>query len=390
MPHSKMPEFHSPVSVGDDPIVSISHWDVAYDEFEAKNYKASLIGLLNFINPNLLKNVDTNIDIKITKPHGSALVKISITDDKFRLVAPFLKIDKSNKVALMRRVSEVNFNPLNLVQIFLKDDVLWFEFNTDLELCQPNKIYEAIRELCKYCDDYDDEFIEKYKATFFHKPKITALSEEDKEKVWSHFQETGEQYRSYLSYFEQKRWHSSIWDVLAISIFNLANLSCINGSLRTDLDEALFHLYDGNIDGNYRLDRGKKYLNKLFDETTKEDFLSNVYEADKLISLKLRSSNQILQNEFEHHKERIHNSMSEGKYFDSAYVMYVMFLKVLYEYNLDEGHRAVIVHALEKASGVETEKAVDVLKAVYVDFLNGAVESSARMKPKGFFAKLFG
>lgn len=385
MQYTTIPKYRAPISGGYDPIVSVAHWDEAYDAFEAKDYRKSLIGVFNYINPALLENMDTSGDFQLQQAHGSADIKVKISKDKFQISAPFLKIDQANKVAIMRRVAEINFNPLTLAQILLKDDVLWFEFSTELELCQPNKIYEVIREVCVFCDDYDDEFIEKYKAAFYHKPKITPLPAADQDKVWEHFQEIAEQYKGYTEHFEQKRWVGSVWEMIVISFLNIANMSCVNGKLRSDLAEQIYHIYNGDVDTSYRIDSAKSYLKKLF-ATSKEDFLKNVYAAEQFISLKYRSSTQILQNEFEQSRDRVLQEINEGNQFAAAYSMYVVMLRVLYEFNLDDGHKHVITEALVKAGGKESAEALHILQDVYTQFLEGSIEPK---KAKGLFAKLF-
>jgi len=387
MQFSTLPVYQAPVEIGKDPIVSIAHWDDAYKSFEAKEYKKSLIAVLNYINPDLLKKVDTSGDVEINQSHGSAEVKVSITDTKFKISAPFLKIEKANKVALMRRVNEINFTPLNLAQIALKENVLWFDFECELALCQPNKIYEVVREVCVYADDYDDEFIEKYKAEFYHQVQTIPLSRANEEKVWKHFQDIAEQHSQYLEYFEQKRWRGSVWDILVISILNVANMPCINGSLRTELAEELYHLYNSNIDGDYRIDRAKNYLKNLFTKYSREKFIANAYGVEKFISLKFRSSSKILQNEFEQSKERIAQEINDGSHFAAAYSIYLLLLRILYEYNLDEGHKLAITQALEQAGGKESNEALVILQDIYVKFLEGTIDAN---KPKGFFGKLFG
>jgi len=187
-------------------------------------------------------------------------------------------------------------------------------------------------------------------------------------------------------YFEQKRWRGSVWEMIVISILNLANMSCVHGKLRSDLSEELYHLYNGDIDADYRIDKGKSFLKKLFNETSKEEFLKNIYAAEQFVSLKYRSSSQILQNEFETSKDRILQEINDGNHFAAAYSMYVVMLRVLYEFNLDDGHKHVITQALEKAGGKESAEALNILQDVYAQFLEGSVEAK---KPKGFFSKIF-
>lgn len=391
--YTKLPKYRKPLSMLDEPKVAVDRWDAAYDSFEGGNYKDSVVNVINYINPNLLKGKDLSGNVEFTQAHGSALINIKISDDGFFISAPFLKMENANKVALMRRVAEVNFHPLTLAKISLKDDVLWFEYSTPLELCQPNKVYDVIREICVYADDYDDEFIEKYKASFYHEPKITELTDEEKDKVWEHFQEIGEEYKKFAPYFEQKRWGGSMWDIIVISLLNIANMPYVNGVLISDVQEYIYNIYNRDIDFSYRIDKGHSFLMKLFNETSKEELLKNMYYAEKLIPVKYRSSMEILQKEFGYYQENIDKEIGNGQLFAAAYSLQSMFLRVLYDFNVEDAHKKVIQNALEKSSGLEVEDAVKVLNPVFRQFLEGKVgviEEAPKKNKKGLFAKLFG
>ena len=293
-----MPKCYRPIKFSNEPKNNAGYWDRAFEFYEAGQYRNSLLDTINYINPNILKGKDLDAEITSNQPHGSAVIALKITNDEFSISAPFLKTTNANKVALMRRVCEVNFSDLTLTQIFLKNDSLWFYFKSPLKLCHPTKIYDVIREVCVYADDYDDEFIQQYNADYFIKPKITQLSTQQQEKVWSDFQEIAKQYREYLGEFEQKRWLGSVWDIMAITMLNVSNMPYVHGTLRTDLERAIGMHYDGNLDGNYRIDQTKAYLNKLFNNTPKETFLTNIYQVKKLFSVRYRCTTEILMRPF--------------------------------------------------------------------------------------------
>lgn len=388
MDYNKTPIYRKPVSVANDPKYSLPHWDLAQDGFDAKDYRKALVNLLNFLNPEMLKEVDSDGDFEIRRNHGSAEVRMLLKGDQFKIFAPFIRIGKANKVALMRRALEINFTPLTLAQIRFKDDIMWFEYRTSLELCQPNKVYDVIREICLLCDDYDDEFIDKYNASFYQRPKVSWLPPAEQEEVWQHFQEIAEQYETYIEHFEQKRADKFTWSIIVISMLNIANMPSLNGLLRSDLDREIAIMSNLDLDGRYRIDSGKNFLRKLFKDTSKEDFLNNIYAADKLISVRARSSSQILQNVFAQCSEDIATNLNSGNYYDAAFSMHLMMLRVMYDFNLDDGHVQEITKALEQSSEKEAPIAADILQVVYSKFLSGEV-TAEKPKSQGFFSKLF-
>ena len=83
--------------------------------------------------------------IAVEATHGSAKVSLSIDGDTFSVHAPFLRLGTEHRVPLMRRVAEVNFQPLTLPTIRLEEDVLSFEYDAPLELCEPEQVIRRPR-----------------------------------------------------------------------------------------------------------------------------------------------------------------------------------------------------------------------------------------------------
>ena len=177
-----LPRYQRPIASIDDPINKVEHWNNAIDFFDDKEFKKTVIEVINYMNPNMLDGKDEENDIEIVQMQGSAELHVKITDSTFSVKAPFLKItDKTNKVALLRKVAEVNFSPLKLAQIQLEKDELWFKYEMPIELCQPNKVYDVLRNIAVYSDDYDDIFIENTKLPFIKKQnKLNYLKKKEK------------------------------------------------------------------------------------------------------------------------------------------------------------------------------------------------------------------
>lgn len=382
-----VPFYQKPIEFGIEPENLVQYWDRANKAYNNQDYRGGLFNTIKYINSHAFARKDTKGDINAVYNHGSASVNIKVNDTDFEISAPFLKIHNANKIALMRRVVEANFSSLTLAQIALKNDALTFYFKTSLDLCHPLKIFDVIREICIYADDFDDEFIEKYKAEYYRQPDIRPLSEPQKEKAWQSFQAIASQCDEYVAAFEQKRWMGSMWYVMAISMLNLSNMAYIHGTLRTDLEKAIATHYNGDLDGSYRIDQSKAFLRKLFHETSKEKFMENVYLADKFVSIKSRSSVEILMALFDNEKDDFIKDLNEGNNFSAAYSMQCFFIKLMYEYNLDGKHEDVILKTLERIGGKECGQAAKILWNTYSGFLNGAVEGGPRRK--GLLARLF-
>ncbi|QCX37226.1 hypothetical protein FF125_01755 [Aureibaculum algae] len=384
-----LPKFKRPLKDSNDPKTNVSYWDKALDAFDEKKYNESLTHTLNYMNSTLLEGVNTSGDFSIERGQGSALIHLEVTDNIFKIKAPFLKITEgTNKIALLRKVGEVNFSPLTLAQIHLKDDTLWFGYEMPLSLCQPFKVYDVLRDVCVYADDYDDEFVEKYKASFYQDSKTTPLTPENQEKAWQQIEDILKDYVNYSAFFKEKRWDNFQWDIILISILKLSNMPYVHGTLRTKLQEYVNNMLNGDIDFQFRIDKGTNFMKKLC-AMTKEDILKNVYNADALVSLKYRSSTEIVQDNMKNRENIVTNYVKDNDHFSLSYYLQFSFLHLVYSYNLEEDQLNAIYDVLEKVSGLEPDAASPKLLDTYNALLNGTATPVRKKAKKGLFSKLF-
>lgn len=385
-----LPRFQRPIKSKGEPFTDVSHWSKAVEAYDAKDYRKALIETINYINSALLEGKDTDRDIEIVQSQGSAEIQMTITDNIFSIRAPFLKItEQTNKVALFRKVSEINFHPLKLAQIQLDGDTLWFGYKTNIALCQPYKVYDVLRDICVYSDNYDDEFIDKYKADFYQEPKVTPLTDVEKEQVWQQIESILNEYQEFSAFFKEKRWDDFQWDISVISILKIVNMPCVHGTLRTSLESYISTLFDGRTDFRQRVDKSFGFMQKLCG-MTKEEYLASMYHAEAVISIKWRSSTQILQNEAQNMKNNVDHYVQKNDNLMLCYYLQYSFLYTLFNLNVEEHHKEAIYKVLERISGMEIDIAAPLLLETYHGFLNGVTETAmgASFK-KGFFSKLF-
>lgn len=389
-----LPRYKRPVASIATPITKVEHWDKALNAFDEGQFKQSIIEVINYINPNLLKDKDLSGTIEIHQSQGSAEINVLITNETFSVRAPFLKItEATNRVALLRKVAEVNFSPLKLEQIHLKNNELWFEYEMPIELSQPNKVYDLLRNVSVYADDYDDMFNEKYKTTFYKEATHTALNESEQDLVWSQISNIFEDYSNYVQYFKEKRLDAFLWDNLVISILKLSNMPYLNGKLRSDLEEYVVNLFDSNIDFNFRVDRSTSFMKKLIVKS-REDIMKNVYHAEQFISIRWRSSPQIITDRLAASIDQVEAYKKEGSTFNLSYYLQFTLLKLIFDYTLEENYRNAIEQVLEDVTGLDPDDAAPILTKAFYNLHSGQVNnvgtaSNKEPKKKGFFASLF-
>jgi len=382
-----LPSYKRPIASIDDPNNKVEHWNLAIDAFDEKDFKKSLIEVINYMNPKLLEGKTTDGDIEIVQMQGSAEIHVKITDKIFSVKAPFLKItEQTNKIALLRKVAEVNFTPLSLAQIQLENDELWFEYEMPIELSQPHKVYDILRNVSVYADDYDDMFIDKYKASFYKKPEYTALTDFEKKEVWSQMTTVFDDYKNYTKFFKDKRWDDFQWDNLAISMLKISNMPYVHGKLRTDLIEYIGNLFNSDIDFNFRVDKCVNFMKKLT-EKSKEEIMKDVYHAEQFISLRWRSSAQIISDRLKNNLERVQDYEKEESYFNLSYYLQFNLLKLIYDYNLEDHYKTAIEDVLEEVAGLSPTDAAPKLTKVFYALQTGSINK--KKESKSFFSKLF-
>jgi len=388
-----IPKYVRPIAKIEDPISVIDYWDNAVDAFDEKQYKVSIRNMIDYFNPDLLKDKDEVADIEIVKMQGSAEIQVRVTDELFSIKAPFLQItDNTNKVALLRRVAEVNFSPLQLEQIHLKGNKLCFEYQMPIDLAQPNKVYDILKNVALYADKYDDEFIEKYKAQFIKKPIYKELTQEENEAVWQQISDVFEDYKNFSALYKEKRWDGYIWDILVISFLKISNMPYVHGKLRSDLIYIISLLTNSDIDFKHRVDKATNFMKKLLDKS-KEEIMKNVYHAEQFISLRYRSNAQIITDRLKNNLEVVQDDEKNEKYFNLSFFLQYLFLRLIYDYNLEDSYKQSIYKVLEDVSGLEPEEAapklIELFYAMYKAEINKEDEKKEKKNDKGFFSKLF-
>jgi len=385
-----IPRYKRPIASNSDPINKVEYWNKAIDAFDEKKYKEATLDIINYMNTNILEGKDLTQDIEVVQKQGSAEIRVFITDEILKIEAPFLRLSsKTNKVALLRKIAEVNFSPLKLAQIQLENDELWFKYEMPIELAQPNKIYDVLRNIAVYADDYDDIFIEKYKAEFYQEPKHTVLTNEEREEIWKQIQIIFEDYTNYTQFFIDKRWEDYQWDNLVISLLKISNMPYVHGKLRSDLIEYIGNLFDGDIDFKFRVNKGINFMKKLLLKS-KEEIMKDVYHAEQFISLRWRSSAQIISDRLKNNIERVQDYEKNENHFNLSYYLQFTLLKLIYDYNLEANYKDAIETVLEEISGLEPTEAAPKLASVFYALQEGSVNKTEEKKEKkGFFSTLF-
>jgi len=321
-------------------------------------------------------------------PHGSISLNISMIDDQLDVEAPFLSIFESKRIPLMRKVNEMNFSPLNLSSIQLEGDRLFFRYSCPIELCEPYKTYDALREICVYADSYDDEFIQKFDASWIKEPSIKPYSTDKMEAAKTQLSLYINEAKDGISYFETKRVFNLAWDLIVITLMKIEYYIQAQGLLRTEIEKMISYQTGSRDPINEKVSRGKAFLNKLEDYPA-EELEKYLYATETFIPYKVRSSQQSIRSNSETAFAQAKKEIEQGDHLGATFSLLYHFYNLFYHNDVPGDIRERVEGALKAASAKPFHES----SAILFTALTWVMSNDHKERPeqkRGFFSKLFG
>jgi hypothetical protein len=372
-----------------DTLVDLDSWYECTNAFDAKDYPTAFYKLLKYINPSFIHKISNPNEFKLVQKHGSTEISVEVSNQFITVSAPLVYLTpQTNRVALLRKVVEVNFFPMTMAQIYLKDDLLSFYYQTELALGQPYKMYDVMREIAYYADVYDDEFVEQYQAAHFYEDHKTPLQNDKLEKAKEQIAFYFKEYQEYMLYYEEKRWESSKWDIIMLTLFRIGLMPYVHGNLKYEIKRQTEQMLDAGIDYYVRIDRGKSFMKALM-EKSQNDVYKDLYLAEEFMSMKWRTSPKIIQDYIGGIQEDVKKYQGKDDFYNLAFAFEYAFLKLLYDYTLNDEYIEMIFDSLEKASSKSYEEATKILMETYNHLLNNTFPEKSNLNKDNFFTKLF-
>lgn len=332
-------------------------WDEAVALFNAKQFDKVVPTIFDYIGNHLqAKKTGNTYGI----PHGSVVISITQTTDELLVKCPFLNIENAKRIPLMRRLAELRMSPLNLTNIVLEDNLVYFTFSCPISLCEPYKIYNVFREICYYADSFDDEFIEKFGAAHLQAPKIIPFSEDVKQQAYSNCQQILEEGLGRFDHYMEKRHGNNAWYTLNITLKKIEFHTEPQGHLRTLVEKAIDGIYDGRIPFQDRLLNGKASLEKLKNHQ-KEKFIEDLYEIETFIPYKYSGKKENIRENWEESYSEAQELVSSSRFEEAANLIQSCFYSLFYYNLVDEGISKPITDAMAQASGLDWGQAAPIL-----------------------------
>lgn len=359
-------------------------WDIVLDFYDRGLYKDVIIGILDYVDSELVNKRGNPAKTDFVIPHGSAIVKIKINDKNFHVTAPFLEIPSTHNIPLLRQVSEINLFPLNLSTIVLENNQLIFKYSCPLELCEPYKIYDVLREICRYADAYDDEFIKKFNARWVHKPVIRTFAQKYTDYAWNRVQLYLQEAFTYIDYLERRRLIEFCLDMMVITLMKIDYYAVPQGVVRTDIERAVSQLQDNETPISDRIRKGRELLSNLKGHS-KQEFTNDLYVAEVFIPLRLNFTNEMVESYFLRYYEVAKKEIAAREYLGAVLTLKTAFFGLFYNYISPDDIKKIITTALVQSSHKPWDKAASVLW----EALENILQRHTPKRKRGFLRTLF-
>lgn len=371
-------------------------WEDVLKKYDEKKYTESVRALIVYIDKALEDKYANADKTEYFIPHGSVTVGLKIAEDTLFITAPFLDISTAKQVPLLRQVAQINFSPLTLSRIDLADNQLTFNFSCPLELCEPYKIYDVLREVCINADNYDDEFITKFSATHIQTPKTESLTEEQKNLAYDRIQAYASEALAGYEQLENKRLTAFLWDVLITTLLKIDYYCVPQGNLRNELEKTISFL-NSKEDFYQRMSTAKDFLKKL-QTTDKEKLKKDLYKIEIFVPYKYNANLDAVRNNLKYAYETAEKEMKAGDNIGATFSMSYGILNLFYSYNVDASVAALLTKAMTDASEKPMQESAKILyDAIHTIMTKdnftvpvSKVTDEAQKENKGFFKKIFG
>lgn len=324
---------------------NVDCWTKSQNLYDSWDYKKSLLELLKYVDLKIDKKYKISEWVyKIT--HGSIFIDLDFSWEEIIIKSDFLDVSEANKIPLFRRVSEISFQGLNLTNIKLDNNKLYFYFSCPVSLYSPLKIWDVLCEICYLADKHDEEFCEEYGAKQLNEQKIKEIPLKNREIIYKNFKEIISTNLEIIKDLEDRRRWDWAWDVISTT-YKMIDYSCgVKWVLALKIWEKVSELYDKNESLDTIIFRWKEFLKELLDISF-EDFSKSVYEDEEFIPNKRVSNNEYISEYLRPGGQDAWNALqngdSEGSYLIFMHILY----NSMYYHVMPYGMEKTIVSAIK-------------------------------------------
>jgi len=361
------------------PPIDLDKWEKVLDLFYNGMSEQAIIGIIDFVDSQLVQKTGNRDKSEFNIPHGSIMVNLKIDKHNFHVTVPFLKVPDANYVPLLRQATQSNIHPLNLSEIVLENHQLVFKYTCPLEMCEPHKIYDVLKEICTYADryNYNDEFIKKSGAARIHEPVIRRFSRDFINFAWQRIQLYLKEASAYIQLFQRKGLDHHTWQLLFITLLKIYYYLEPQGILGTTIEKAIAFLRHRETPLTDKLRKGVEFL-KYLQNYNPEEFAKNLYAVDVFIPIKYSIDVEQIETYWQVVSGPVKESIAAKDYTAVVLTIQDAFFDLLYNYIIPHSTRRVIIESLLNSNGKTWAAACSILG----NALNAAMSTTSEIQSK--------
>lgn len=354
-------------------------FDLSIEAFEKGEYLKSLHLLLDSIDKNLRNTYNNPQGNAFQIPHGPLFIHLKQDEKQLHITAPFLTLPEKNLIAMMRQVSSLNFNELDLACIVLKEGRFYFEYHCPLTFSHPRKIRYVLKEICTIGSKYDYEFRDLFAAQRIDRPFFTPYTPEETAYVYNTVQQSCKECLQGLRYFESSRKFGDMWNLLSTTFFKIMYTVHPQGELRNTLEKAIQDL-DRTIPLAAIITSARQTLEKL-QSLSQEELSESLYFTATFISDKQRSNLQNIRENYEKCYKQVTASLEAGDYRNVCLRITHKFYETYYYNHMQEDLNDILVKALTQASARPWSQAAPILYQALETIMQNPQKTTLNQNP---------
>lgn len=261
--------------------IQLDYWTKSLNSYKEKAYVDSFEHFLKYLRDDTISNVvvkrdNDTVEFEITQ--GSKVIRGKGDKDKFTAEALICKME-DNSIPVMRKLMSLNF-ALRYSKFALKDNVLCLKFSSHSIDASPNKLYDALKELCKKADQQDDLLTMEFSSLAeIDVESIIDLSDEKKNARYNYLIQLINDGKSEIEKHDAEKMGGGIAFVLLNLTYTIDYLICPHGQL-TDALENIQRLFFAKNDMS-TVERNRQIIEE-YDKiinSPKEKVLEGLYDV---------------------------------------------------------------------------------------------------------------
>jgi len=145
------------------PVEKVERWNEADNLFKEKKYHESIAAFFDYLRDETADNVihkQEGTSGKFEFFQGSKIIRGFYNDEVFEAEVALAEMPVPS-VPVMRRLLEMNFT-LYYTRYAINGDKLCMMFDSDIETCNPSKLYYGLKELATKADKQDDLLVQDF------------------------------------------------------------------------------------------------------------------------------------------------------------------------------------------------------------------------------------